>query len=105
MISGALTAELVNQLIDNRNKLNKLTIIIKDGTKAFIDYDLYKKLNRINVKLQVINQVNLVLLTYNPYSPYGYEYKDHEFKKLLEEKIDLPIINVLTAKGNNHGKT
>ncbi|XMB86184.1 hypothetical protein RJG79_12435 [Mycoplasmatota bacterium WC44] len=98
IINGALTHELVNHLVKYRQKLDRLTIVLKDGTKAFLDYDLYINLQKINIDLKVINRINLICLTYNPYSPLGYEFKDHIFRKMLEDKIDLPIFNVLKIK-------
>ncbi|QVK21076.1 hypothetical protein KHQ82_01725 [Mycoplasmatota bacterium] len=101
IINGALTIELVNQLIRKRQKLDELTIIIKDGTKAFLDHDSYINLQKIGVNILVINNINLVCLTYNPYSPLGYEYDDYLFREMLEKKIDLPIYNVLKVRGEN----
>ena len=56
-----------------------------------------KKINllKTNVKLMVLNKLNLLFLTYNPVSPNGTVFNNEEFKTLLESNIDLDIFNVL----------
>lgn len=95
ILNGALTKELVDEFVNNRHRINELTILIKDGTKAFIDYESYDYLNKMNIKLEVLNDIKLLCLVYNPYSPLGYEFDDLEFRNKLTEVIDIPIVNVL----------
>jgi len=95
VLSGALTEELVDELKHNRHRIKDITIHIKDGTKAFLRYDFYQYLKKMNISLRVLHSINLIALVYNPYSPLGYEFDDEEFKEKLSKHIDIPIINVL----------
>ena len=94
-VAGALSNKLIQTIIDKRFELEDLTIIVKDATHIIVDVGYLEKLKLTNTKILVLNKINLLLLTYNPYSPFGYEFNNDEFKKLLKEKIKLPIINVL----------
>ena len=94
-LNGALSNKLVEALIDKRFELNSLTIIVRDATHIIIDADNLNKLKLANIKLEVINKINILLLTYNPHSPFGYDFNNEDFKELLQEKISLPILNVL----------
>lgn len=95
VLGGALTHDLVEALKLERHRIMDITIALKDGTKAFVDYKHYQILKKMNIKLEVLHDINLIYLVYNPYSPLGYEFNDDEFRMKLEEHIDIPIINVL----------
>ena len=94
-LEGALSNKLIQMIIDKRYELNDLTIIVKDATHIILDAFNLEKLKLINTKLKVIYRINVLLLTYNPHSSLGYDFDNEIFKKKLEEKIKLPIINVL----------
>jgi len=102
VLSGALTKELVNELKNNRHRISGLKILLKDGTKAFLDFDSYNYLVMMNISLEVLYDINLLCLVYNPYSPLGYEFDDIEFRNKLTMVIDLPIVNVL-KRGRKYG--
>lgn len=95
VLGGALTHDLVEALKDQRHRIKNITIALKDGTKAFVDYKHYQILKKMNIRLEVLHNINLMYLVYNPYSPLGYEFNDDEFRMKLEEHIDIPVINVL----------
>ena len=94
-ITGALSIKMIQLIIDKRFELNELTIIVQDATHIIVDADYLKKLKLTNTKVLVINKINIPLLTYNPYSSLGYEFNNLEFKSKLQNKIKIPIINVL----------
>ncbi len=94
-VAGALSNKLIQTIIDKRFELEDLTIIVKDATHIIIDIGYLEKLKLTNTKLLVLNKINVLLLTYNPYSPHGYEFDNDAFKDLLKEKIRIPIMNVL----------
>ncbi len=52
-------------------------------------------LRKMNIDLRVVNRIEVIALTYNPYSPSGYSFDDEEFRSKLQEKLSLPVINVL----------
>ncbi len=94
-LHGALSNKLIQVIIDKRFELDELTIIVKDATHIIIDAEYLEKLKLTNSKLQVINKINVLFLSYNPHSSLGYDFDNEEFKEKLLKKIELPIINVL----------
>jgi len=99
VIKGAFTETIAEALIKSRHKFSSLKVYLLDGTKAFLDNDIFKKLKKINVHIEVINEMKLLYVAYNPYSPLGYEYDDKEFYNALTERIDVPVVNVLKPYG------
>jgi len=94
-INGALSNKLVKMLINNRFEIDELEIIVSDATHIVVDAIYLEKLKLANIKLSVKNKIEVLFLTYNPYSPTGYEFDNEEFKDLLTSKISIPIVNVL----------
>lgn len=94
-LKGALTDKIIKQLIEIRYSLTDLTIVIKDATHIVANYNYYLKLAKMGVKVRVMEQIDLLFVTYNPTSPYGYEFNNLKFKMLLKEKINVDCINVV----------
>lgn len=94
-LNGALTDKIIWTLISLREHLGKLTIIVNDATHILCSSKYYRKLSKIDADVKVIHKSHLLLVSYNPTSPYGYEFNNKEFKELLEEHIDVPCINVI----------
>lgn len=97
-LNGAITPLFVDYLVKKRHVIEKLTIIINDATKVLLDPSDIDNLNNLNITLKVINKITVLALTYNPYSPTGYEFNDEEFKEKLTSITNLPVINILKDK-------
>jgi len=94
-LNGALSNKLAKMLVENRFEIYDLEVIVNDATHIVIDAHYLEKLKLANIKLSVKNKIKLLFLTYNPYSPTGYDFDNEQFKELLLKKIKIPIINVL----------
>ena len=94
-INGALNDKMIDILIELRNEIKELNLVIKDGTHILASHQKVAQLKMIRVQLQVLNKLNLLFLTCNPVSPNGTVFDKHEFKKRLTEELHLPVFNVL----------
>lgn len=94
LVRGAITENLLNSLITNRILYEKIDLVALDGTRFFIKSEMLKKLPLSNIYLKVLNKINLLFVTINPWSPRGFEFNKDEFKKYMSDEIALPIINV-----------
>lgn len=94
-IRGAVTQKIIETLIENRRLYQKLTLVVEDGTKFFIDSNLYNKAKLCGINFQVVNKINLLFITCNPHSPLGIDFDKSEFKKRLSEEISVPIVDVV----------
>ena len=55
----------------------------------------YEKIGRRGVSLQVLDTVNLVAVTVNPFSAYGFHFSKDELMERMEARVGLPVINVM----------
>ena len=91
--SGAITDSLVNPLI--YSGLPKGFIFAAyDASKILISSGCMRRLKAANVKLGVLEPINLVAVTINPISAYGNHYDSAEFKSKMTEEVTVPVINV-----------
>lgn len=95
LLGGALTDFAVKPLLMSPVSLDGLQMIVRDSSKLLLSRDSYAKLLRRGVRLQVLESVNLVAVTMNPFSAYGHSCDPAELKDLLQKQIDLPVINVM----------
>lgn len=94
-IKGALTANLFKTLLQNPSKLKNKNFIAEDGTKILIDKNTYENLLFLNCTLKVLNPINILCITSNPTSPYGYDFSPEELLYKLRHSICLPVFDVV----------
>ena len=46
------------------------------------------------IKLRVLESVNLVAVTVNPFSAYGFHFDKDELMERMQQRVDIPVINV-----------
>jgi len=97
-IRGAVVPALIERLIKSRHKFEKLTVVAEDGIKFFIDSNLRKKADLCGIEFKVCQSINLVGLTCNPISPFGYQFDSEEFHSRLKTMADLPVIDVIGGR-------
>lgn len=95
ILQGALTNSIVDELVDVRHKISKLDLIVQDATHILCGYENYKKLALLNVRVKVMNQIQVLFVTLNPITPYGLGFDKTLFKSKLENSINKTCINVL----------
>ena len=62
-----------------------------------ISADTYEKILIRGADIQVLESVNLVALTINPFSAYGYNLDKDELMQRMQALVDVPVINVQEA--------
>lgn len=95
-LKGAFTDRIFQILVNKRNEFNKLKIIVNDPTNILIKPSNFLKLTKIGVEVEVLNQIEILFITYNPCSPFGYNFDNESFREELKQKINYDVINVLT---------
>jgi len=93
-IKGIVSDKLLQDIMKATDKYKHITFLAEDGTKIFIGPDTLFKLQRQGGKLKVLNPINIISVTANPKSPFGYEFDRDRFLEKLRSKIDLPVIDV-----------
>lgn len=95
IIGGALINQLAEKLINKVKPKSKINICIENGTKCLISRDNYEKLKKIGIELQVLDEIKVIAVTYNPVSPQGIGQSLYEFKHAMGNTVNIPIYDVM----------
>ena len=92
---GALTDHGIKSLLMSSISVKNIPFVVRDSSKILLRQDSFEKLLRRGVPVQVIDSVNPVALTVNPFSAYGLHFDPAELKERMAQATDLPVYNVL----------
>jgi hypothetical protein len=95
LIRGVITDKLLVDVIKSTDKYKGVTILVEEGTKLFIGKETFYKFQKLGGVIKTLEKINLICLTCNPKSPYGYEFEKDKFLKMLKEYINLPVLDVV----------
>lgn len=96
IIPGSLVKSTVENIISTNKHYKNMDIVVKDGTKIFIPPKDWLKFMRYGVNIKVLNPINLIAITLNPYSPQGYYFEpDILLDKTRYFIKDIPVIDVM----------
>ena len=96
---GALSDFAVKPLLMANTLPKNLRLVVRDSSKILLRREHYEKLLRRGISVQVLQSVNLVALTVNPFSAYGYSCGKEELLERMRKCVDVPVINVLEEDG------
>ncbi|EYE89797.1 hypothetical protein Q428_00445 [Fervidicella metallireducens AeB] len=68
-------------------RYKKIKIVVKDGTKIFVEPMDYKIFERNGGEIYVMEPINLMAVTVNPYSPDGYFFEPELFLKAMKDEL------------------
>ncbi len=89
---GAFTDAMASALLRRKNIPKK--ICAEDGTRLLLSRENYEKLRARGVCFRVRRKNALIAVTVNPFSAYGAPYDPAAFRRLVEEKVSVPVVNV-----------
>ena len=95
---GALTDLAIKPLLMSSVPLQNLIFAVRDSSKILLSQDTFEKLLRRGAQVQVTHCVNLVGVTVNPFSAYGFHFDPTQFRELLQQKVSLPVWNVMEGE-------
>lgn len=100
-IKGAVTTNLLKDICQNEF-LKNFKIVVEDGTKIFVEIDVWNDLKRKGLKLQALNTIDVIAVTLNPVSPAGYFFDSDEFKSKISHYLtNINIIDVVSGGEEN----
>lgn len=94
VINGAVTDKLLEDLMKSTQKYKGITFIVEDGTKLFFSEKTTKKFLKKGGILKILNPINIIAITINPTSPYGYEFDKDNFLKSIQKELKIPVYNL-----------
>ena len=96
VIPGCLVKNTVEDLTRSTRRYKDVEIIVTDGTKIFINPKDWIKFQRQGVRVKVLDKVDLIALTLNPYSPKGYYFEPLNFLEKMQSRINkLPVMDLI----------
>lgn len=96
-IKGAVTTNLLKDICQSEF-LQQIKIVVEDGTKIFVDINVWNDLKRRGLKLRTLNSIDVIAVTLNPVSPAGYFFDSEDFKNKISQFLnDINIIDVVSG--------
>lgn len=98
VLSGSATVDTVKDILLNRKSAVK--IIVKDSTRIFIPAMDFFILQKMGLELRVVESINIIAVTVNPYSPEGYYFEPLEFFDTMRGAVPhIPVFDVVNGLG------
>lgn len=91
---GALSDSMLKPLILSSTSLKNVCFVANDASKFVMKSDTYRKIKAKGADFAVLNGVNPVAVTINPFSAYGFHFDKDVFMNKMKENITLPVVNV-----------
>lgn len=98
VIKGAVSDNLMQDIMTATNQYKGVTFLVEDGTKIFLTSDTLYKFKKQGGIIKTINPINIVCVTCNPKSPYGYEFDKYKFLDGLRNNLNVPVFDVIVGE-------
>lgn len=96
IIPGSLVKSTIEDLTRSTRRYKDIEIVITDGTKVFVAPKDWIKFRRQGVVVKVLDPINLVALTLNPYAPKGYYFEPLDFLTRIRSHIShIPAMDLI----------
>lgn len=97
VLSGSATVDTVKDILLNMK--SNLNIIVKDSTRIFIPAPDFAILQKMGMKLKVLESINIIAITVNPYSPEGCCLEPSELLEAMRNAVpDIPVFDVIQGE-------
>lgn len=104
VVQGGLTDAMVKTLIMSNTDLKGKKMVLLDGSKILLSSDMYEKLQIKGLRFEVADALQLLGVTINPFSAYGFHFDKDEFMQKMSAAIDVPVYNVRDEYRKNMGE-
>ena len=96
VIPGSLVKKTIEDLTRTTRKYKNIDIVIRDGTKIFINSRDWLQFLNQGIRVKVLEPINLIGITLNPYAPAGYYFEPEEFLLKMKSYITkIPVMDLV----------
>ncbi len=95
VIKGIIGDRLLGDMMKSSEKYKDIIFLVQDGTKIFLSKETFYKFEKCGGKIRAMTPIQLICITANPKSPYGYEFDKDKFLAFLRKEIALPVFDIL----------
>jgi hypothetical protein len=97
VLSGSATVDTVRDMLLNMK--SSFRIIVKDPTRIFIPASDFAILQKMGMALRVLENVNIIAITVNPYSPEGRCFEPSELLEAMRSAVPhIPVFDVIQGE-------
>ncbi|MBN2899975.1 MAG: hypothetical protein JXO44_14495 [Clostridia bacterium] len=96
IIPGSFVTKTAMDITSMTKHYRNVNFVIQDATKVFIDHRDWLLLNKLGLNLKVMESINILAVTINPYAPQGYYFDPTLFKERMGTYLNnVPVIDVM----------
>lgn len=96
VIQGSLVTKTLMDIVKQTRQYKRLTFVVRDATRIFIEHRDWLYFQKVGVKIRVLDPIQILAVTVNPYSPMGYYFDPQKFKKQLAIQLEpIPVFDVV----------
>lgn len=97
VLSGSATVGTIKDIMLNRK--SHVKIVVKDSTRIFLSASDLHILQKMGMELRVLENINIIAVTVNPYSPEGYYFEPSELLSTMGRAIPhIPVFDVVQGE-------
>lgn len=97
-IRGALTDSALKPLLTLGRRVAAFELIAEDSSRILLSQDIFRRWQAFGGRIRVLNRIELLAVTSNPYSAYGFHFDGKVLAERLREEIGVPVIDVMEGK-------
>jgi hypothetical protein len=94
VVKGIITDKFLEGIMNSTEMFKKVTLLVEDGTRIFVGKETMHVYEKRGGRIRAMDKINLICLTANPKSPYGYGFDRSLFLEKLKIDISLPVYDV-----------
>ncbi|UCC19846.1 MAG: hypothetical protein JSV62_00790 [Promethearchaeota archaeon] len=94
IIKGAITDNLLEDLMKFTEKYKGVTFLLEDAAKIFLSQKVMEKFQKKGGIIKVLHSINVIAVTINPTSPLGYQFDKINFLNLMKKHINVPVFDL-----------
>ncbi len=96
ILPGSLVSKTLFDIAGASRCFGQVTFIVRDATKIFVESREWQLLLRKGLKVVVLEEINLLAVTINPFAPAGYYFDPKTFRERLQGFLEpVPVIDVM----------
>lgn len=95
VIKGLLLDNLIKDIMKSTDLYKGITVLIEDATKSFVSESTMYRFLKTGGMIKVIKKINLIGISVNPKSIYGYEFDKNQFLEKIRTQVKLPVFDVI----------
>lgn len=93
VIKGIISDRLILGIMRTTELYKNITIIVEDGTKLFLSKKVYNIFTKSGGIIKCQHRINIIGISVNPVSPYGYEFQKGRLESLIRRETCLSVFN------------